>query len=97
MREHQFVDEFESLLPGPSEVQLGAHLRELRGAVGLDLGELAARCGLEPDALAAIEDGSHRADVDTLRLLAAGLGIRLGVIFSLWERGGLAEFIAADK
>lgn len=92
LREHSFVDELESLLPGPSEVQLGALLRELRGLIGIDLEELSARCGLSVEALAAIEAGAHQADVHTLRLVAAGLGIRLGVIFSLWERGGIGDF-----
>lgn len=89
LRKHRFVDELEALLPGPSEAQLGAHLRELRLAIGLDLDELARRCGLSVEAIQAIEAGTHQADVRSLRLLASGLGMRVGVIFSLWERGGI--------
>ena len=91
LREHEFVDEVESRLPGPSEVQLGALLRELRSVIGMELDELSACCGLSVEALAAIEAGTHQADVHTLSRLAAGLGIRLGVIFSLWERGGIGD------
>lgn len=89
LRKHPIVDELDTPLPGPSEVQLGAHLRELRRAIGLDLDELARRCGLSVEVLRAIEAGTHRADVRSLRQLARGLGMRVGVIFSLWERGGI--------
>lgn len=76
---------------------MGAHLRDLRVAIGFELEELSTRSGLSVEAIRAIEVGAHQADVHTLRRLAAGLGMRLGVIFSLWERGGLASLLARDE
>jgi hypothetical protein len=89
LRDALHVDTLDIVLPGPSETQLGRLLRELRRMQGLEMEQLAGRSGLEPDVIEALEHGRHGADVATLRRVAMGLGIRVGVIFSLWERGSL--------
>jgi hypothetical protein len=83
------VDNLDTLLPGPSEAQLGRLLRELRCIQGLEAEQLACRSGLETRVIEALEHGQHGADVATLRRVAVGLGIRVGVIFMLWERQAL--------
>lgn len=83
------VDTLDTLLPGPSEAQLGRLLHELRRMQGLETEQLAYRSGLEPNVIEALEHGEHGADVATLRRVAVGLGIRVGVIFMLWERRAL--------
>ena len=83
------VDTLDVMLPGPSEAQLGRILRELRCIQGLEPEQLAWRSGLEADVIDALEHGQHGADVATLRRVAVGLGIRVGVIFALWERRAL--------
>jgi transcriptional regulator with XRE-family HTH domain len=75
----------ERTVPGPTAVELGRHLRELRLALGLDAEQLAERGRLSAEVIAELELGQHDADVDTLRALADALGIRLSVIFMLWE------------
>jgi DNA-binding XRE family transcriptional regulator len=90
VREHGSVNSLDTDLPGPSEVQLGEHLRQLRLICGLELNQLAKRTGLSVDVLDALERGRHGADVATLRRWAAGLGVGVGMIFALWERRGLA-------
>lgn len=56
---------------------------------GLTAEQLARRSGLEVGVIEALEHGEHGADVATLRRVAVGLGIRVGVIFALWERRAL--------
>jgi hypothetical protein len=90
LRDAVDVDTLDSLLPGPSEIELGRLLRELRCMQSLETEQLARRSGLEPDVIDALEHGRHSADVATLRRVATGLGIRVGVIFTLWERRTLA-------
>jgi transcriptional regulator with XRE-family HTH domain len=58
---------------------------------GLEPEQLARRSGLEANVIDALEHGQHGADVATLRRVAIGLGIRVGVIFTLWERRSLGE------
>jgi DNA-binding XRE family transcriptional regulator len=89
LRDDLGVHSHDILLPGPSETQLGRLLRELRCMQGLEMEQLARRSGLEPDVIDALEHGRHGADVATLRRVATGLGIRVGVIFTLWERQSL--------
>jgi transcriptional regulator with XRE-family HTH domain len=72
-------------------VELGHHLRELRLAQGLDAEQLAQRCRLSADVIRELELGQHRADLDTLMELAVALGIRLSVIFKLWEAQALED------
>jgi transcriptional regulator with XRE-family HTH domain len=84
------VDTLDILLPGPSEAQLGRLLRELRCMQGLDTQQLASRSAVELEVIEALEQGQHGADVATLRRVAMGLGIRVGLIFTLWERRTLA-------
>jgi DNA-binding XRE family transcriptional regulator len=83
------VDTVDQLIPGPSEAELGRLLRELRCMQGLEPEQLARRSGLDADVIDALEQGRHGADVATLRRLAIGLGMRVGVIFTLWERRSL--------
>jgi nucleoside phosphorylase/DNA-binding CsgD family transcriptional regulator len=73
-------------LRGTSEDQLGGLLRELRLMQGLEMDQLAGRSGLDEDVIDALEDGRYGADVATLRRVAVGLGIRVGVIFTLWGK-----------
>jgi transcriptional regulator with XRE-family HTH domain len=84
------VDNVDQRIPGPSEAELGHLLRELRCMQGLDVEQLARRSALDVDVIVALEQGRHGADVATLRRLAVGLGMRVGVIFTLWERRSLA-------
>lgn len=56
---------------------------------GLATEQLARRSGLEVPVIDALEQGQHGADVATLRQVAVGLGIRVGVIFTLWEQRSL--------
>lgn len=60
---------------------------------GLETEQLARRSGLESNVIDALEHGQHGADVATLRRIAIGLGIRVGVIFTMWEQRtlGLAD------
>lgn len=73
-------------LPGPTEDDLGRHLRRLRVLLSLDVAALAARSGLTPQVITALEAGRHPADLHTLERLANGLGLQLGIIFALWEQ-----------
>ena len=77
------MDIIEPTTPGPSALELGTQLRDLRLALGLDMQQLAQRCRLDVVVIRELELGQHRADVDTLRELAAALGVRLSVIFTL--------------
>jgi ribosome-binding protein aMBF1 (putative translation factor) len=86
LRDVVSVDNVDQLIPGPSEAELGKLLRELRCMQGLEIEQLARRSGLGADVIDALEHGRHGADVATLRRLAIGLGMRVGVIFTLWER-----------
>ena len=56
---------------------------------GLETEALAVRSGLEANVIEALEHGEHGADIETLRQVAVGLGMCVGVIFTLWERGTL--------
>jgi hypothetical protein len=80
------VNAVDQLLPGPSEAQLGHLLRTLRCMQGLEIDQLARRSGLDVDVIDALEHGRHGADVATLRRVAIGLGMSVGLIFTLWER-----------
>jgi DNA-binding XRE family transcriptional regulator len=88
------VNTVDQLIPGPSEAQLGNLLRELRCMQGLETEQLARRSGLDVEVIVALERGRHGADVATLRRVAMGLGMRVGVIFTLWER---RSFVLADE
>lgn len=81
------IDEGERAIPGPTEVELGRTLAGLRVATGLDVGGLAERSGLEREVIEALELGEHEADLATLHAIAKGLGVRLGVIITMAERG----------
>ncbi len=76
----------ETLLPGPSEAQLGRLLHKLRCMQGLETEQLASCSGLDVNVIEALERGEHGADVATLHRVAAGLGICVAVLFLLWER-----------
>ena len=89
VRQRPRVDTLDTFLPGPSAAQLGRLLRQLRCMLGLETQQLAYRSGLDPNVIDALERGEHGADVATLRRVAVGLGIRVGVIFTLWERRAL--------
>jgi hypothetical protein len=89
LRDAVDMDTVVTVLPGPSEAQLGRLLCELRCMQGLEPEQLARRSGLEANVIDALEHGQHGADVATLRRVALGLGIRVGVIFTMWEQRSL--------
>lgn len=91
------MDEVDPLIPGPSEDDFGAHLRVLREAIDVDLDDLARRCRLDVEVLRALEQGEHCPDLDTMQALATGLGLRLDVMFSLWERGFFTPDRGTDR
>ncbi|WP_052549037.1 helix-turn-helix domain-containing protein [Enhygromyxa salina] len=79
------MDTSERSKAGPSELELGRHLRELRQALALSVQQVAARCRLDVAVIRELELGQHAADLDTLRELAGALGAPLSLIFMLWE------------
>ncbi len=54
----------------------GEVLRELRLATGLSQEALAHDCGLHRTYISALELGDHSPSLDTLFMLAAGLGVK---------------------
>jgi transcriptional regulator with XRE-family HTH domain len=64
---------------------LGAVVRGLREGAGLNREELAARAGLDPDEVAAIEAGQLEPTWGDLRRLAYALGVPLPEMLKLIE------------
>jgi hypothetical protein len=88
---------FEDLIGAPADARLVEVLRARvpRDGDGLPAGlelELVAAARQDPvvnvlgRVIDALERGQHGADVATLRRVAIGLGIRVGVIFTMWEQ-----------
>ncbi len=71
---------------GPTAAQLGRHLQELREAAGMTIPELAQRAQMPVDRVVMLESGVVDPHCDELMEYALGLGIRLSVVFRLWER-----------
>lgn len=58
-------------------ISLGARLRELRVASGLDVTSLAERCGMKQPYLSRVEAGRTLPSLRTLAKIAIGLGVPL--------------------
>jgi transcriptional regulator with XRE-family HTH domain len=59
---------------------IGEAIRYLREEQGLSQSELARRSRLTQATISRIESGSRRGDIETLALLAAGLGLALWIL-----------------
>lgn len=66
-------------------VELGAHIREVREAHGVQQAQLARKIGMEPTNLAKIERGEKNVTIDTLVRIGDGLGIDLTVRYATRE------------
>lgn len=71
---------------GPNAQQLAEHLRSLREAAGLTIDQLAERAALARDRVVLIESGTVDQNLEELTQYAYGLGMRLSVVFRLWEQ-----------
>lgn len=60
--------------------QNGAAIRALRRKTGRKVGVLARECGLHPQALVNIENGSRQASIETCELLARALRVDVAAI-----------------
>lgn len=60
--------------------QLGQRIRALRGTAGISQGALAEAVGVTQTAVSYWESGKRQPGLDDLRLLAAALGVALGVL-----------------
>ncbi len=78
--------------PG-SDVEVGARLRELRGARGLSLRALAEASGVTASALSQIENGKNSPSVSTLKKILAALGSTLGEFFAADAENGGSAFV----
>lgn len=61
--------------------RLGANVRELRGQRELTRRELAARAGLDPSTVAAVERGERVPRADTAFRLSGALGVQVARLF----------------
>ena len=71
---------------GPTPAQIALHLQGLRESAGLSIPALAELAHLSVDRVVMLESGMIDPSVDELTAYANGLGIRLSVVFRLWER-----------
>jgi transcriptional regulator with XRE-family HTH domain len=62
-------------MPAEKDDTFPARLRELRAAAGLTQFELAVKAGLQPGTIARLEQGTAQPEWNTVRALAAGLGL----------------------
>lgn len=67
---------------GPNAAEIGRRLRDLRGARGLSLRQLAKLIGASPSLLSQVENGKVTPSVDTLYLLAGALGVPVTGFFA---------------
>jgi transcriptional regulator with XRE-family HTH domain len=65
----------------PSDVNVGARLRELRAERGLSIRGLAERSGLNVNTLSLVENGKTSPSVSTLQQVAAALEIPIAAFF----------------
>lgn len=80
------------MLPGPSAVQLGEHVRRVRGRLGFSVHEFAERAALAIATVEELEAGLREPMYPELWALAWGLGLSSpGTLFRMWERRSLDE------
>jgi len=63
-----------------SAPQIGAAIRLARESKGMSQGELAQRARVTQATVSRIESGARRGDIETLALIAAGLGLALWIL-----------------
>jgi transcriptional regulator with XRE-family HTH domain len=67
--------------PAVTRPAVGKAVRQLRQKRRMSQAELARRAGVTPATVSRIESGARGGDIETLALLAIGLGVALWVIF----------------
>ncbi|HEY7201855.1 MAG TPA: helix-turn-helix transcriptional regulator [Candidatus Dormibacteraeota bacterium] len=67
--------------PSVARPAVGRAVREIREKKRLSQSELARRAGVTPATVSRIESGARGGDLETLVLIALGLGVALWVIF----------------
>lgn len=70
---------------------LGGRLREIRGASGLSLSEVARRLGISTSAMSQIERGALQPSVGRLIAICEVLGVPLADVFESEEPGGAID------
>ena len=73
---------------------VGEAIKRLRHARGLSQSELARRSGLTQATVSRIESGTRRGDIETLALVAAGLGLALWLLIKRAEGIRLILYLA---
>jgi len=76
---------------------IGEAIRRLREERGLSQSELAKRSRLTQATISRIESGSRRGDIETLAVLAAGLGLALWILVKKAEGIRLIIDVAASR
>lgn len=61
--------------PEPIYQAVGAKIRMVRDALGIDQGEIAKRCGMSRPSIANIEAGRQRIMLDQLETICRALGV----------------------
>lgn len=79
------IHRFESIFSaGRDHIQnriiMGERIHELREKKNMDLFELAARSGIQPNTLKRIEAGKFSVDLDVLSQIAQGLGMKIDFV-----------------
>jgi transcriptional regulator with XRE-family HTH domain len=69
------------MIMGPASApQIGAAVRFARESKGMSQAELAQRARVTQATVSRIESGARRGDIETLALIAAGLGLALWIL-----------------
>ncbi len=76
---------------------IGEAIKRLREERGLSQSELAKRSRLTQATISRIESGSRRGDIETLALLAAGLGLALWILVKRAEGIRLMIDVAVSR
>lgn len=76
---------------------IGEAIRRLREQRGFSQSELAKRSRLTQATISRIESGSRRGDIETLALLAAGLGLALWILVKKAEGIRLVIDVAVSR
>jgi transcriptional regulator with XRE-family HTH domain len=83
--------------PKPLEAWIGAQVRELRGALGLTMADLARSAGLSVGMLSKIENGQTSPSLSTLQALAGALNMPLASFFAKYDEKREASFVKAGE